>query len=60
VNEDNLSGVRWEATRHFRKKKREYLKDEINELESDSKNRTSEACIGAKMNLRRTTNLELI
>jgi hypothetical protein len=26
VNEGNLSNVRWEATRHFRNKKREYLK----------------------------------
>jgi hypothetical protein len=37
VNEDNLSNVRWEAIRHFRNKKREYLKDKINELESNSK-----------------------
>jgi hypothetical protein len=27
VNEDNLSNVRREASRHFRNKKREYLKD---------------------------------
>jgi hypothetical protein len=33
VNEDNLSEVRWEANRHFRNKKREYLKDKIKELE---------------------------
>jgi hypothetical protein len=39
VNEDNLSDVRREASRHFRNKKREYLKDDINELESDSKNK---------------------
>jgi hypothetical protein len=39
VNEDNLSDVRWEARRHFRNKKREYLKDKINELESNSKNK---------------------
>jgi hypothetical protein len=37
VNDDNLSNVRWEASRHFRSKKREYLKDKINEFESDSK-----------------------
>jgi hypothetical protein len=37
VNEDNLSDVRWEASRHFRNKKREYLKDKINKLESNSK-----------------------
>jgi hypothetical protein len=38
-NEDNLSDVRWEASRHFRNKKREYLKDNINELESNNKNK---------------------
>jgi hypothetical protein len=31
-NEDNLSNVRREASRYFRNKKREYLKDKINEL----------------------------
>jgi hypothetical protein len=39
VNEDNLSNVRRKASRHFRNKKREYLKDNINELESNSKNK---------------------
>jgi uncharacterized protein YPO0396 len=39
VNDDNLRNVRWEASRHFRNKKREYLKDKINELESNSKNK---------------------
>jgi hypothetical protein len=39
VNEDNLSDVRREASRHFRKKKRKYLKDKINEPESISKNK---------------------
>jgi hypothetical protein len=33
ANVDNLSDVRREASRHFRNKKREYLKDKINELE---------------------------
>jgi hypothetical protein len=37
VNENNLIDVRREASRHFRNKKREYLKDKINELESNSK-----------------------
>jgi hypothetical protein len=37
VNEDNLSNVRQETSSHFRNKKREYLKDKINELESNSK-----------------------
>jgi hypothetical protein len=39
ANEDNLSDVRREASRHFRNKKREYLKDKINELESNSNNK---------------------
>jgi hypothetical protein len=37
VNEDNLSEVRREASRHFRNEKREYLKDKINDLESNTK-----------------------
>jgi hypothetical protein len=38
VNEDNLNNVRREASRHFRNKEREYLKDKFNDLESNSKN----------------------
>jgi hypothetical protein len=39
VNEDNLCNVRREASRHFRSKKREYLKDKITEIELNSKNK---------------------
>jgi hypothetical protein len=39
LKEDNLSNIRQEARRHFRNKKREYLKDKINQLESNSKNK---------------------
>jgi hypothetical protein len=39
VNENNLSNGEQEASRHFRNKKREYLKDKINELEPNSKNK---------------------
>jgi hypothetical protein len=39
VNEDSLGNIRREASRHFRKKKRKYIKDKINELESNNKNR---------------------
>jgi hypothetical protein len=39
VNKVNLSNVKWEASRHFRNKKREYLNGKINELESYSKNK---------------------
>jgi hypothetical protein len=39
VNEGNLSNVRQEAIRHFRNKKMEYLKDRINEFESNNTNK---------------------
>jgi hypothetical protein len=39
VNEDNMSVERQEASRYFRYKEREYLKDKINEPESNSKNK---------------------
>jgi hypothetical protein len=34
-----LRNVRREASRHFRNKKREYLKDKITEIELNSKNK---------------------
>jgi hypothetical protein len=39
VNEDNLRNVRLEDSRHFRNKKREYLKDKINNIELNNKNK---------------------
>jgi hypothetical protein len=39
VNGNNLNNVRCEASRYFRNKKREYLKDRINELVANSKNK---------------------
>jgi hypothetical protein len=36
---DNLNNVRRDDSRHFRNKKREYLKAKTNELETNSKNR---------------------
>jgi hypothetical protein len=39
VNEDYLTNVKRETSRHFRNKKREYFKDKINELESNNKNK---------------------
>jgi hypothetical protein len=38
INEGNLNNVRHEASRHFRNKKREYLKQRINELATNGKN----------------------
>jgi hypothetical protein len=39
VNEDNLCNIRREASRYFKNKKREYLKDKINEIELNNKNK---------------------
>jgi hypothetical protein len=39
ITEDNLKNVGCEASKHFRNKKREYLKDKINELAMNSKNK---------------------
>jgi hypothetical protein len=39
MNGDNPNNVRREATRHFRNKKREYLKHRMNELATNSKNK---------------------
>ena len=36
-NVDNLNNVRCEASRHFRNKNNEYLKANIDELETNSK-----------------------
>jgi hypothetical protein len=50
VSEDNLSDVRREASRHFRSKKTEYVKNKINEFQSN-RIRISETCITAEMDL---------
>jgi hypothetical protein len=39
INGGNLVNVRCEASRYFRNKKRKHLKDKINELETNSKNK---------------------
>jgi hypothetical protein len=39
INGDNLNNIRSETTRHFRNKKKEYLKDNINELATHSTNK---------------------
>jgi hypothetical protein len=46
MNKEKLSDERREASRHSRSKKREFLKDKINELESNCKNKISETCAG--------------
>jgi hypothetical protein len=37
INGDNLNNIRRETSRHFRNKNRQYLKDKIDELATDSK-----------------------
>jgi hypothetical protein len=39
INGDNLNNMRHEASRHFRNKKREYLKEKINVPAENSKNK---------------------
>jgi hypothetical protein len=39
VNGDNMDNIRLEASRTFRIKRRVYLKNKINELETNSKNK---------------------
>jgi hypothetical protein len=39
INWDNLNNIRREASRHFRNKKKEYLKDRIKEPATNSKNK---------------------
>jgi hypothetical protein len=57
---DNLNNVRREASRHFRNKKKEYLKPKIGKLENNRKTkRNSEKCIGASITLRRFNSLQL-
>jgi hypothetical protein len=39
INMDNLNHIRRETSRHFRNKEREYLKDKIDGLATNSKNK---------------------
>jgi hypothetical protein len=39
IKEDNQNNIKCKASRHFRVKKREYLKDKINDFAVDSKNK---------------------
>jgi primase-polymerase (primpol)-like protein len=56
INVDNANNVRCEAGRHFRNKKKEYLKAKIDELETNSKIKNIRAlCRGISI-----TNLKLL
>jgi hypothetical protein len=56
-NLDNCNNVIQEASRHFRNKKKEYLKAKFVELETNRSKRLG-TCIGVSMTLRRVTTLE--
>ena len=59
-NVDNLNNVRRDASRHFRNKKKAYLKAKIEELETNNKINNIRDFIGALMTSRRGTSLELL
>ena len=53
-NKHFVNNASHEVSRHFRNKKKEYLKAKINELETNSKK-----CKWASMSLRTVTSIEL-
>jgi hypothetical protein len=49
INGNNLNNIRREASRHFRNKKREYLKDKIDDIATNSKDKNiRDLCRGIK------------
>jgi hypothetical protein len=46
INWDNLNNIRREASSYFTNKNMAYLKDKINELVTDSKNKNRDPCGG--------------
>jgi len=52
-NVDNLNSVRREVSRHFRNKKKEYLRAKFEKIEANIKIKILGICIGASMSLRR-------
>ena len=60
-NIDNLNKVRHEVSRHFRNKKKAYLRAKIEGLEINNRIRNiRDLCIGASVTLRRGTSLAVI
>jgi len=57
---DILNDVRREVSRHFRNKKKAYLRAKIEELETNSKIKNIRDLYGASMTLRRCTSLDVI
>jgi preprotein translocase subunit Sec63 len=59
INGDNLNNRRREASRHFRNKKTEYLKDKINDFATNSKNKNVRDLYRGINELNGATNLEI-
>jgi len=59
-NIDNLNSVQREASRHFRIKKKTYLKAKIDELETYSKIKNIRDLHMASLALKRVTNLAVV
>jgi hypothetical protein len=56
---DNLNNVRSEVSEHFRNKKREYLKDKIDEFATNSMNKNVRNLYRGINAFKRATNLEI-
>jgi len=59
-NVDNLNNVRHDASRHFRNKKKAYLKAKIENWKVTVRSTISGTCIGALMTSRRGSSRELL
>ena len=59
-NVDNLNNLRRNASRHFRKKRRQICKPKLRNLKLTVRSTMSGTCIGALMTSRRDTSLELL
>ena len=59
-NEDNLNSVRREVSRHFRNKKKEYLRAKIEELETNSKNKIIRDLYRGISDFKKGTSLDVI
>ena len=60
IERDNLNSVRREASRHFRNKKKAYLKAKIEDLETHSKIKNIRDLYRDISDIRRGASLELI
>jgi hypothetical protein len=54
-----MNNIRRETCRHFRNRERQYLKDKIDELTRNSKNKNIRDLYRGKITLRGVTNLEV-